>query len=151
MFRSRASSLPRAATRGARFGQSYARVHLSSGAAKRWLARSCTAAARELSNIAEVIRSLTSAQTPLQNGPLQCTAVIRKPQSAIPPMSNIVLTGAGRGLGRAMVERFVASGHVVFACSQSQDRVAELRTRFKGPHRFAAVNITSDDQVADWA
>ena len=66
-------------------------------------------------------------------------------------MSNIVLTGAGRGLGRAMVERFVASGHVVFACSQSKDRVAELRARFKGPHRFTAVNVTSDDQVEAWA
>jgi NAD(P)-dependent dehydrogenase (short-subunit alcohol dehydrogenase family) len=66
-------------------------------------------------------------------------------------MSNIGLTGAGRGLGRAMVERFVASGHVVFGCSQSKDRVAELRTKFKGPHRFTAVNVTSDDQVEAWA
>jgi NAD(P)-dependent dehydrogenase (short-subunit alcohol dehydrogenase family) len=66
-------------------------------------------------------------------------------------MSNIVLTGAGRGLGRAMVERFVAAGHVVFGCSQSKDRVAELRGKFKGPHRFEAVNVTNDEQVARWA
>jgi NAD(P)-dependent dehydrogenase (short-subunit alcohol dehydrogenase family) len=66
-------------------------------------------------------------------------------------MSNIVLTGAGRGLGRAMVERMIASGHVVYACSQSKDRVAELKAKFKGPHRFAAVNVTNDDQVAAWA
>lgn len=68
-------------------------------------------------------------------------------------MSNrrIVLTGAGRGLGRAMVERFVATGNVVYACSQSKERVAELRQHFKGPHRFESVNVTNDEQVAAWA
>jgi NAD(P)-dependent dehydrogenase (short-subunit alcohol dehydrogenase family) len=64
----------------------------------------------------------------------------------------IVLTGAGRGLGLAMTERFIAAGHTVFACSQSQRSVDELRRKFThGPHRFERVNVTSDEQVGEWA
>lgn len=64
----------------------------------------------------------------------------------------IVLTGAGRGLGRAMVERFIGAGHVVYACSQSADSVAELRRKFhQGPHRFDRINVTNEEQVKEWA
>src|SRR5687768_14912382 len=64
----------------------------------------------------------------------------------------IVLTGAGRGLGRAMLEGFVTAGNIVYACSQSQQSVDELRRKFsKGPHRFERVNVTSDEQVGEWA
>lgn len=63
----------------------------------------------------------------------------------------IVLTGAGRGLGQAMTERFVALGHVVAACSVSPERVEALRRRFKSPHSFAVVDVANDEQVAAWA
>jgi NAD(P)-dependent dehydrogenase (short-subunit alcohol dehydrogenase family) len=110
------------------------------------------AATRAADNIAELAQSSAS----LTFGKREAATIARRfriPHSAFrtSPMSNIVLTGAGRGLGRAMVERFVADGHVVYACSQSKERVAELRAKFKGPHRFAAVNVTNDDQVAAWA
>jgi NAD(P)-dependent dehydrogenase (short-subunit alcohol dehydrogenase family) len=33
----------------------------------------------------------------------------------------IVITGVNRGLGRALVDGFVARGHVVFGCARSED------------------------------
>jgi NAD(P)-dependent dehydrogenase (short-subunit alcohol dehydrogenase family) len=63
----------------------------------------------------------------------------------------IVLTGAGRGLGWAMTESFVERGHTVIGCSQSPERVRELSKRFRWPHRFHTVDVSKDDQVAEWA
>ncbi len=63
----------------------------------------------------------------------------------------IVLTGAGRGLGRAMTAKFIELGHTVCACSQSPERMAELVSQFPSPHRFNVVDVASDDQVAAWA
>lgn len=63
----------------------------------------------------------------------------------------IVLTGAGRGLGQAMTAGFASEGHTVLGCSQSPERVAELRKRFGKPHQFDTVDVTSDEQVDAWA
>ncbi len=63
----------------------------------------------------------------------------------------IVLTGAGRGLGWAMTERFADLGHTVIGCSQSPERVQELAKRFRWPHHFDTVDVTKDSRVAEWA
>lgn len=63
----------------------------------------------------------------------------------------ILLTGASRGLGRAMAEGFIAAGHTVLGCARSQKALEELAARFGGPHRFEVVDITSDAAVAAWA
>ncbi len=63
----------------------------------------------------------------------------------------IVITGATRGCGRSMVERFVEAGHVVIGCGRSQELVAQLNVDFAGPHRFDVVDVAQDQQVADWA
>jgi len=63
----------------------------------------------------------------------------------------IVLTGATRGLGRAMAEEFVALGHTVVGCGRSADRVAGLRATFGPPHGFETVDVASDAQVRCWA
>jgi NAD(P)-dependent dehydrogenase (short-subunit alcohol dehydrogenase family) len=63
----------------------------------------------------------------------------------------IVLTGATRGLGRAMVEKFAALGHVVHGCGRSSADIAHLRQKFAAPHDFAVVDVTSREQVAAWA
>lgn len=63
----------------------------------------------------------------------------------------IVLTGASRGLGRAMVEGFIAAGHIVFGCARSAKVWKELAGRFGPPHRFQAVDVASDREVAAWA
>lgn len=63
----------------------------------------------------------------------------------------IVMTGATRGCGRAMVERFIEAGHTVVGCGRSESLVAELRATYGGPHRFDTVDVANDRQVRDWA
>ena len=63
----------------------------------------------------------------------------------------IVLTGASRGLGRAMTDGFIAAGHVVHGCARSMEAVAELSARYPSPHRFQVVDVTVEAQVAAWA
>jgi len=63
----------------------------------------------------------------------------------------IVLTGASRGLGRAMTAGFAAAGHQVIGCSRSPEAVAGLRASFAPPHCFDVVDVTSDDAVRQWA
>jgi NAD(P)-dependent dehydrogenase (short-subunit alcohol dehydrogenase family) len=69
-------------------------------------------------------------------------------------MSNsriILLTGATRGLGRSLVERFTAAGHRVVGCGRSAEHVAALRATFGSPHRFDVVDVTDDAAVAAWS
>jgi NAD(P)-dependent dehydrogenase (short-subunit alcohol dehydrogenase family) len=63
----------------------------------------------------------------------------------------ILLTGASRGLGRAMVEGFTKLGHVVVGCATDERAVAELGKTFAAPHRFYRVDVRDDRQVAEWA
>ena len=63
----------------------------------------------------------------------------------------IVLTGATRGLGRALVDRFAEAGHVVWGCGRTPAHVAGLAGSFGPPHDFAAVDVADDVAVAAWA
>ena len=64
---------------------------------------------------------------------------------------HIVLTGATRGLGRAMVDAMIARGHVVHGCGRDKGHVAELATRYPIPHSFHAVDVTDEPVVMAWA
>jgi len=66
-------------------------------------------------------------------------------------IKRIVLTGASRGLGRAMAEGFLAAGHVLLGCARSAEAIAGLRKRFGPPHRFAVVDVSRDEEVRAWA
>lgn len=63
----------------------------------------------------------------------------------------IVLTGATRGLGRAMLGEFAAAGHVVCGCGRDVAGIEALRRDYPAPHRFASVDVADDIQVAHWA
>lgn len=67
------------------------------------------------------------------------------------PAKLIVLTGATRGLGRAMTEKLAALGHTVLGCGRSAAQVAELAQRFGPPHDFAVVDVADEAQVKLWA
>jgi NAD(P)-dependent dehydrogenase (short-subunit alcohol dehydrogenase family) len=67
------------------------------------------------------------------------------------PSKVIVLTGATRGLGRALVERFAAQGHTVLGCGSKAELARELADRFGPPHDFAAVDVTDAAAVSAWS
>ncbi len=67
------------------------------------------------------------------------------------PERRIVITGATRGLGRAMAERFIDAGHTVIGCGRDGERIAETTQRWKSPHRFDTVDVVDDAAVATWA
>lgn len=60
----------------------------------------------------------------------------------------VVITGATKGLGEAMVAKFVSLGHTVVGCGSTRSAVEELSRRFSAPHRFDVVDVTNDCQVA---
>ena len=66
-------------------------------------------------------------------------------------MKRVVITGASRGLGRALAEEFIRLGHTVLGCGRSAKSIAELRGRFGKPHDFEAVDVASDEKVKAWA
>jgi NAD(P)-dependent dehydrogenase (short-subunit alcohol dehydrogenase family) len=64
---------------------------------------------------------------------------------------HVVITGATRGLGRALVDQFVQMGHVVSGCGRSATHVSELSKANGPPHAFRVVDVARDDQVKTWA
>ena len=63
----------------------------------------------------------------------------------------IVLTGVTRGLGRALVERFIEQGHTVVGCGRSVEAIGRLQEQYPKPHDFAAVDVADDTAVQVWA
>lgn len=63
----------------------------------------------------------------------------------------IVITGVSRGLGQAMTERFIESGHTVLGCARSEAAVEKLKQKFGSPHNFTALDVADEEQVKTWA
>ena len=63
----------------------------------------------------------------------------------------VVITGATRGLGRAMVDEFVRAGHTVLGCGRSPGPIKELKQAFPKSHDFDVVDVADDDEVRKWA
>ena len=66
-----------------------------------------------------------------------------------PPI--VLITGATRGLGRAMTERFHEAGWTVWGCGRSAARVDELARQLGAPHRFDVVDVADAAAVDAWA
>lgn len=63
----------------------------------------------------------------------------------------IVLTGATRGLGRAMTAEFIKRGHTVFGCGTSPEHVEALNKSCGLPHAFSVVDVACGKSVKKWA
>jgi NAD(P)-dependent dehydrogenase (short-subunit alcohol dehydrogenase family) len=64
---------------------------------------------------------------------------------------HILLTGATRGIGRALVDRFVEHGHTVFGCGRSSAIIHALRDAYPPPHRFDTADVSEWGEVETWA
>lgn len=63
----------------------------------------------------------------------------------------IVITGVSRGLGLAMTEQFIQSGHIVLGCVRSTTALEQLRQKFGTPHDFTIVDVADEQQVKTWS
>jgi NAD(P)-dependent dehydrogenase (short-subunit alcohol dehydrogenase family) len=63
----------------------------------------------------------------------------------------IVLTGVTRGLGLAMTAKFIELGHTVLGCGRSRDVIETLRSRYRPPNDFAALDVAHEYLVEPWA
>lgn len=63
----------------------------------------------------------------------------------------IVITGATRGLGRALAEEFIRLGHTVLGCGRGGEAIFDLRMKYEAPHDFSVVDVALDSKVALWA
>jgi len=63
----------------------------------------------------------------------------------------IVITGATRGLGRALAEEFIRGGHTVIGCGRGGEAIFDLRMTHPAPHDFSVVDVALDSKVALWA
>lgn len=59
----------------------------------------------------------------------------------------VLITGCSRGLGRAMLQEFIARGWTVAGCARDATMVADLQSQFPGPHHFPACDVADDSQV----
>jgi NAD(P)-dependent dehydrogenase (short-subunit alcohol dehydrogenase family) len=69
----------------------------------------------------------------------------------MPDRKVVVITGVTHGLGRAMADGFVQRGHTVLGCGRSPDEIGLLSRKFRAPHAFHAVDVSSDEAVKAWA
>ncbi len=63
----------------------------------------------------------------------------------------ILITGATRGLGKALATRYASMGHTIIGCGRNRDALTSLRQELGSEHRFDAVDVVDDDAVARWA
>ena len=63
----------------------------------------------------------------------------------------VVLTGATRGLGRAMAVELARMGHVVAGCGRAAKEIQALQTQLGKPHQFQVVDVTVEKEVEAWA
>ena len=57
----------------------------------------------------------------------------------------VIVTGASRGIGRALVDRFLDLGHEVWALSRNTDELEKI----KGIHPVS-IDLSDEQQIVDW-
>lgn len=60
----------------------------------------------------------------------------------------VVITGCTRGLGRAMIPRFVDAGWQIAGCGRNEVQIAELGRNWPHPQFFRACDVSSENDVA---
>ncbi|MGF1604395.1 MAG: SDR family oxidoreductase [Thermosynechococcaceae cyanobacterium] len=63
----------------------------------------------------------------------------------------VVVTGVTKGLGRALVQGFIDTGHTVLGCGRSGTAIADLSQQYCPPHYFSVVDVADEGQVKPWS
>lgn len=63
-------------------------------------------------------------------------------------MKTVIITGCTRGLGRAMVPRFIDAGWQIAGCGRNEKHIAELRSQFPAPHMFQTCDVSREADVS---
>jgi NAD(P)-dependent dehydrogenase (short-subunit alcohol dehydrogenase family) len=63
----------------------------------------------------------------------------------------IVLTGCTKGLGRALVDEFIALGHTVIGCGRNPESILDLRFAVPAPNTFDVLDVAEAKKVELWA
>ncbi len=63
---------------------------------------------------------------------------------------HVVITGASRGLGRAMAEAMIEAGHTISGCARSAESMQALQQAYGEQHRFDSVDLSSQAAIDDW-
>ncbi len=71
---------------------------------------------------------------------------------------NIVITGASKGLGKAMAEKFAAAGHILFICARNEVELYGTMQQLQLDHPQSSIRAKSADlsnketvkEFADW-
>ena len=63
----------------------------------------------------------------------------------------IVITGATKGLGRALAEQYIQLGHMVIGCGRSFNSIKLMSNSYKYNTDFQVVDISNHKQVRSWA
>ncbi|MFK7996088.1 MAG: SDR family oxidoreductase [Granulosicoccus sp.] len=63
----------------------------------------------------------------------------------------IVLSGCSRGLGRSLVEQFIAAGHRVHGSARSRKVIDSLNDHYADHGSFSVVDVSNESEVATWS
>ena len=63
----------------------------------------------------------------------------------------IVITGATKGLGKALADEYIQLGHNVIGCGRDAESIKSLSKNYEGEADFQVVDISRYDQVQKWS
>ncbi len=65
-------------------------------------------------------------------------------------MKIVVITGCTRGLGRAMIPRFIDAEWQIAGCGRNEAQIAELCRQFPSPHLFQTCDVSYEKDVTSF-
>lgn len=65
------------------------------------------------------------------------------------PMKNILITGASRGIGKALAAKYLNQGNKVFAVARDTSNIIDLKNKYNQQIEFISCDVSVPEQVRD--